>query len=186
MCEAMTSSLGAGDTDWGSSTLVNVPDISIEAYTAPESFAVCLILSAGAFQAVVSHGRSSSMPDAIRRFQQQREEHRREALRAGEAVGGLEESRRFAHVEHCVVCWNKFAKDLLHHAYQQDLTRSFTKRLNRTLSRSVTFGRDRAAVGDAQGGSFRDLGVNAVAPGDHGAWPPTLRHHPESRYFCSF
>ena len=111
MCEEMTCSLGAGDRDKGSSTLINVPDFSIEAYTAPESFAVCLIQSAGAFQAVVRHAHSSSMPYAIGRFQQQREEHRREALHAGEAVGGLEESRRFAHVEHIVVCWNKLAKN---------------------------------------------------------------------------
>ena len=36
-----------GDRDWGSSSLINVPFISIEAYTAIDTFAVCLVLTAG-------------------------------------------------------------------------------------------------------------------------------------------
>ena len=42
---------GAGNRDWGASTLINVPCVSLEAYTGHENFAVCLILSSGAFQA---------------------------------------------------------------------------------------------------------------------------------------
>ena len=36
-----------GNRDWGSSSLINVPFISIEAYTAIDTFAVCLVLTAG-------------------------------------------------------------------------------------------------------------------------------------------
>ena len=33
-----------GDPDWGSSTLINLPLINLEASTSPHNFAVCLIL----------------------------------------------------------------------------------------------------------------------------------------------
>ena len=71
------------------------------------------------------------MQQAIRRFHQQREEHRREALRAGQVVGGHMESLNFAHVEHIVVCWHRLVRALLHLSSKQDLSRSFSKRLNR-------------------------------------------------------
>ena len=85
------------------------------------------------FQAIVQH---SSLPllEAIRRFEEQRNEHRREAMRAGWSGSGAQESLAFARVERAIVLWQRLAQGLLQHACNDiKLVGSFCKKLQHTL-----------------------------------------------------
>jgi hypothetical protein len=42
-----------GDNDWGSSILISMPNINLEVFTRPNTFAVCLILEQADFQKIL-------------------------------------------------------------------------------------------------------------------------------------
>ena len=124
-----------GDADWGSSTLINVPSINIEAYTIPEHFAVCLVLSMTSFNLIMdSH--DFEMREAIERFQQQRFEHRMEALQhAGSSsmLDAINEAESFAKENKAIVKWGRFAKNLRKKKCQNDASDSFFKKLHKAV-----------------------------------------------------
>jgi len=77
----------------------------------------------------------SSLPlsEAIHRFEQQREDHRREAMLAGCSGCGAEESLAFARVERIIGLWQRLAQDLVQQASKDIvLVGSSCKKLRRT------------------------------------------------------
>ena len=103
-----------GEKDWGSSTLINVPNVQIEAYTMPERFVVCLVLEASAFTTITaSHDKWLSV--LIDQFRTQRLLHRREAedVAVKDGQDQVKEALSFARSSHLQIKWGTFVSKLI-------------------------------------------------------------------------
>jgi hypothetical protein len=112
---------------------VNVPNVNVEAYTIPEHFAVCLVVEAVSFRAIIDQ-HNFEMHQAIDRFKQLRLQSRLDGAEGGQkAVSAEEEARRFTHSNKMLIKWTRVAKACLKMNNISTAEHSFFTKLNRSV-----------------------------------------------------